>query len=151
LLAYDHYGKRSIEDFPICGKRCFIEFRQSVIYCTKCNKIVSEKLSFVAPSQHQSIRFQRFFASLCDYMPVTDVAELTGIGKDPLYRIDKLYLKERHEKFCSDNDVTYLGIDEIAIRKVHRYAVVFYDLRRGQVIGLERGRRRIDTSRFFKK
>jgi transposase len=118
LLAYDHYGKRSIEDFPICGKRCFIEFRQSGIYCTKCNKIVSEKLSFVAPSQHQSIRFQRFFASLCDYMPVTDVAELTGIGKDPLYRIDKLYLKERHEKFCSDNDVIYLGIDEIAIKKV---------------------------------
>ncbi|MCP3967210.1 MAG: ISL3 family transposase [Lentisphaerae bacterium] len=151
FLVYDHYPRRIIEDLSAWGRRTFIEFSQARVFCNQCGGVQAEKLEFVERYQHQTVRFQRYLASLCDFMPVADVAELTGISKDTIYRIDKFYLKERHELCKEENDVNFLGIDEIAIKKGHKYAVVFYDLERGQVIGLQKGRRRIDTSRFFRR
>lgn len=151
MFAYDHYPSRTVEDLSAWGRKTFIKFSQARIFCSECGNVQAEKLDWVEPYQHQTIRYQRFLASLCDFMPIADVTELTGVSKDTLYRLDKRYLKERHDYYTQKHKVIYLGIDEIAIKKGHKYAVVFYDLERGQVIGLQKGRRRIDTSRFFRR
>ena len=136
LFCYDHYPVRKVEDLSAWGRRTFIEFRQARVFCEKCECVVPENVQWVEAYQHQSLRYQRYLATLCDFMPVADVAELSGLSKDTLYRIDKRYLKERKDNFTEEKPVRLLGIDEIAIKKGHKYAVVFYDLERGEVIGL---------------
>ena len=150
-IAYDHYPIRVIEDLPAWGRKTFIEFSQARVVCSECHGVQAEKLDWVSPYQHQTVRYQRYLATLCDFMPVADVSELTGISKDALYRIDKYYLKERRENYCKEHKVTYLGIDEIAVKKGHKYATVFYDLERGEVIGLVEGRSQRKVSRFFRR
>ena len=150
-IAYDHYPARVIEDLPAWGRKTFIEFSQARVFCSECGGVQAEKLEWISPYQHQTVRYQRHLATLCDFMPVADVAELTGISKDALYRIDKYYLKERRENYCEEHKVTYLGIDEIAVKKGHKYATVFYDLERGEVIGLVEGRSQRKVSRFFRR
>jgi transposase len=150
-IAYDHYPARVIEDLPAWGRKTFIEFSQARVLCPECDGVQAEKLEWVSPYQHQTVRYQRYLATLCDFMPVADVAELTGISKDALYRIDKYYLKERRENYCKEHKVTYLGIDEIAVKKGHKYATVFYNLERGEVIGLVEGRSQRKVSRFFRR
>ena len=151
LFAYDFFPERIIEDIPAWGRRTFIRYRQARVKCTKCGKVCMEKLSFVEPYQHQSMRYQRFLASLCDYMPVADVSDFSGLDKDTLYRIDKRYLEERRKCFSHENEVLFLGIDEIALKKGHKYAAVFYDLERGEVIGLVKGRKQRNVSGFFRR
>ena len=117
-IIYDHCPARQIEDLPAWGHKTFIEFSQARVFCSDCGGVQPEKLEWVEAYQHQTVRYQRYLATLCDFMPVADVAELTGLSKDALYRIDKRYLKERRENHCKDHKVNYLGIDEIAVKKV---------------------------------
>jgi transposase len=95
MFVYDHYPPRTVEDLSAWGRKTYIEFSQARIFCSGCGGVQVEKLDWVEPYQHQTIRYQRYLATLCDFMPVADVAELTGISKDTLYRLDKRYLKER--------------------------------------------------------
>ena len=151
LFAYDHHTTRRVQDFPIAGIKSFIEFRQARVDCPHCKKIIPEKLDWITPYQHQTNRYQRYLAGLCDIMTVADVSDHEGINKDTLYRVDRKYLQERKEKFAKNHPVHYLGIDEISIRKGQKYATVFYDLERREVIALVEGRKRINVSRFFKR
>jgi transposase len=150
-IIYDHCPARQIEDLPAWGHKTFIEFSQARVFCSDCGGVQPEKLEWVEAYQHQTVRYQRYLATLCDFMPVADVAELTGLSKDALYRIDKRYLKERRENHCKDHKVNYLGIDEIAVKKGHKYATVFYDLERGEVIGLVESRKQRRVSSFFRR
>ena len=78
-------------------------------------------------------RYEWFVAMRCSLMPVTDVADLEGLDKSTVYRIDKKWLECR-ETLRPTQAFDRLGIDAIAIRKGHKYATVFYDLDRQEVI-----------------
>lgn len=66
-------------------------------------------------------------------MTLTDVARLLDIGWDCVKDIVKSRLLRRFSK-VSFKDVRYLGIDEISIRKGHKYITLVMDLERGNVI-----------------
>lgn len=151
LAVYDHYPERQVEELPAFGHRVFLRFSQARVECPYCHHVESERLEWVEPYQNQTVRYQRYLATLCDYMPVADVAELTYLSKDALYRIDKKYLAERKERYKKEEAVFHLGIDEIALRKGHKYATVFYDLDRGMVIGLVKERKQRNVSGFFRR
>ncbi len=151
LFAYDRYNERMIRDFPVFGKKVFLSFSQSRVYCPKCDRIIAESIDWVDPYSRMSKRYEKYLASLCDYMTVTDVSKIEGINKDTLYKIDKKWLEWRKENRPNLNIVVHLGIDEIAIKKNHKYATVFYDLERSTVIGLVKGRKQRNVSSFFRK
>jgi transposase len=150
LFCYDHYPARKVEDLPAWGRKTLIEFQQARVFCEICRCVVPESVEWVELYQRQTIRYQRYLATLCDFMPVADVAEISGLSKDTLYRIDKRYLRERKDNFTDEPQVRLLGIDEIAIRKGHKYAAVFYNLELGEVIGLVKGRKQRSVSGFFR-
>jgi len=151
LFCYDHYDNRIVRDLPLWGYQCFIDFSQVRVFCPKCKKIEAEHLDWVDSYQRQTIRYEKYLASLCDYMPVMDVVEFEGVNKNLVYRIDKKWLKWRNEIYRRNDPVKYLGIDEISIKKNHKYATVFYDLERSRVIGLVKGRTQRNVSSFFRK
>jgi transposase len=148
LPAYDH-TQRQVRDFPLWGRRCFLRFEEARVECPTCG-IATEKLHWLEPHQRQTVRYERYIARLCQLLPVLDVAELEGLDKGTVYRLDKKWLARRQAQ-RELRPVRYLGIDEIAIRKGHRYATVFYDLERREVIGLVKGRKERAVSGFFRR
>jgi transposase len=83
-------------------------------------------------------------------MPVTDAAQLEGLDKNTLYEIDRKWL-ERREALRPQREVKRLGIDETAVRKGHRYATVFYDPDRREVIGMVASRKERAVSGFLRR
>ena len=139
LFAYDSRGPRRIRDFPIWGRRCFLEVELMRVDCPRCG-VVIEGQAWVEPYARYSMRYEKYIAGLCDMLPALDVAAWEGLHKSVVYRIDKKWLARREER-REQRPVRYLGIDEISLRKGHRYATVFYDLERKEVVGLVKTRK----------
>ncbi len=85
LFCYDHYNKRRVRDLSIWGYRTILEFSQVRVSCPECKKIESEHLDWVESYQRQTVRYEKYLASLCDYMPVMDIVEIEGVNKNLLY------------------------------------------------------------------
>jgi transposase len=149
LFAYDHQPTRQIRDFPAWGRRCYLEVRLARVDCPDCG-VGIEEVDWVERYGRYTQRYEQYVASLCDILPVTDVAELEGLSKNAVYGIDKKWLKRREEQ-REQPPVRYLGIDEIAIKRGHRYATVFYDLERRTVVGLIKSRRERAVGGFFRR
>lgn len=149
LWAYDHLRRRRIRDFPVWGKRSYVEYTPARVSCPDCGVHV-EALEWCEPRERQTLRYERYVAMLCELMPALDVAELEGLDKNTVYRIDRKWL-ERRAAAREEKSVRYLGMDEIAIRKGHRYATLFYDLERREVIGAVRSREEKAVNRFFRR
>jgi len=150
LFAYDHLAPRRVRDFPWAGRPCELEVVLARVECPACRAIAVEAAEWVEPHGRQTKRYERYVAGLCSLMPATDVAELEGLDKTTVYRIDKKWL-ERREALRPNHPVARMGIDEIAIRKGQRYATVFYDLDRREVIGMVLNRKERAVSRFFRR
>ena len=150
LFAYDHLPPRRIRDFPWAGRPCELEVTLARVECAACQAIAVEAVEWVETYGRQTERYERYVAGLCSLMPATDVEDLEGLDKTAVYRIDKKWL-ERREALRPDHAVRRLGIDEIAIRKGQRYATVFYDLDRREVIGMVLKRKERAVSRFFRR
>lgn len=150
LIYYDKSGVRRVRDFSIGGKRCYLEFDSVRMYCDHCQKVLTEYLPWLGSYHRMTYRYREYIANLCDYLPVMDVCDLEVLDKNTVYRIDRFYLSLR-ERSRVKKEVKYLGIDEIAIKKGHKYATLFYDLERREVIGMVKGRSFKETNRFFKR
>jgi transposase len=149
LFAYDYRPMRKVRDFSIWGRRCVLEFTPARVSCPACG-VCSERLDWLEPYERQTLRYERYLAQLCHLMPCLDVAELEGVDKNTVYRLDRKWL-ERRAELRPQHRVEKLGIDEIAIRKGHKYATLFYDLERREVIGGVLGREGKAVNRFFRR
>ena len=149
LFGYDQQPARRVRDFPWAGRPCYLEVSFARVDCPSCGVVV-EGVDWIEPWSRYTVRYERYVASLCDMLPVTDVTEITGLDKNAVYRIDRKWLERRNE-LREQKPVKYLGIDEIALKKGHRYATVFYDLQRREVIGLVRSRRERAVGGFFRR
>ena len=149
LWAYDHLAPRRVRDFPVWGRRCYVEFTPARVACPTCGVHV-EGLQWLEGRERQTLRYERYVAMLCALMPALDVAALEGLDKNTVYRIDRKWLQRRAE-LRWEKPVRHLGIDEIALRKGHRYATLFYDLDRREVIGAVLTRKEKAVNRFLRR
>jgi transposase len=149
LFAYDSYPPRRIRDFPVWARPCFLEAELVRVDCPQCG-VTIEGLEWVERWARQTVRYEKYVARLCDLLPVTDVAALEGLDKNAVYRIDKKWLQRRKDE-QEEREVRYLGIDEVALKKNHRYATLFYDLERREVIGLIKTRRERAVGGWFRR
>ena len=150
MFAYDEYLERIVRDFQVWGKKSYLRFLEARVDCPKCG-IKVERHEWLEPYQRMTTRYEKYLASLCDFMPVADVSELEDVNKDTLYRLDKKWLEWRKSLSPDEGNVRYLGIDEISLRKGFKYASVFYDLERSMVIGLVKGHKQRNVSSFLRR
>lgn len=149
LWAHDHMPSRLIRDFPVWGRRSYLQYAPARVDCPKCGVHV-EALDWLEPRARQTLRYERFISILCGLMPALDVSDHEGLDKNLVYTIDRKWLALR-EASREVKAVKYLGIDEIAVRKGHRYATLFYDLERREVVGGVLGRETKAVNRFFRR
>lgn len=77
--------------------------------------------------------FERYVLGLSKHMTILDVARHLSVSWDTIKDIQKRYLKKKFSR-PPLKDLRHMAIDEIAVKKGHRYLTVVLDLESGAVI-----------------
>ena len=108
-----------------------------------------ERLSWISTNPFYTKRFGIYVGRKCRTMTVKDVAKELKLDWHTVKALDKEYMEEqlRRNPVASPG---VIGIDEIALKKGHRYRIVVSDLERGRPIwygGKDRSEESLD--RFY--
>jgi len=118
------------------------------IFCVKCGSIIVEDLEFFEPWRRITKRLARYIHDLCKVLTVQDVARRLNLDWKTVKDIDKTFLEEEYGK-TEYHDLTILAVDEIAVRRGHRYMTVVLDYLTGRVVWMGEGRRADTLMKFF--
>jgi transposase len=109
-----------------------------------------ETLTWLAKSARFTQRFEDLIGKQCRDMTVKRVAALNHLCWDQVWRMDMAYMRRLVEQHPPAEHLKAIGIDEISIRKRHRYAIVVADLVQQRPIWLGgQGRTEQDMQLFF--
>ena len=84
-------------------------------------------------------------------MTIRDVAEHTRLHWETVKKIDKKRLKRQLPRAEDLRPLQYLGIDEVSVRRGHRYLTTVVDLQTGRVVYVGEGRRTESLEPFIKR
>ena len=126
-----------------------ILLRYRKVRCPDCKGIRVEHHDIVAPYARYTHRLARFIFKLCEHMTLKDVAELLHMSWHQVKEIDKSELRKRYQE-VDFKDVKILAIDEISIRKHHKYLTIICNFQTGEVIGVVENRDSNALSNFLK-
>jgi len=101
--------------------------------CLECGVLRQVHLGFAEARRCYTRTFERYVLTLSQRMTILDVSRHLGVSWDIVKEIQKRYLTRRFSR-PRLKDVRYLAIDEIAIRKGHKYLTVVLDLKSGAVV-----------------
>lgn len=146
---YHDWEERWIRDLPLLDAQTHLCVQRFRVACPTCGPRV-ERLRWLELHARETTRLAESVARVCRDATVQAAAEFFGLGWDAAKRIDKAYL-ERTLGAPDLSNLTLLALDEFAIKKGHRYATIFVDPTRKQVLWVCPGRGRDDIRPFFEK
>ena len=118
---------------PIGSKVSFLDLDIQRVACRRCEVIRQVDLGFADSRLSYTRAFERYVLELSQHMTILDVARHLQVSWDVIKDIQKRYLTTKFSRPVL-NDLRYLAIDEIAVKKGHRYVTVALDLESGAVI-----------------
>ncbi len=142
------YETRAIRDLPIIESVVVIYLCYRKVRCSDCG-IRVEHHDFVEPYARYTHRLAQFILKLCEDMSVKKVSEILHMSWDQVKAIEKSELRKRYQNLNLD-DVKILCVDEISIRKHHKYMTVIANFETGQVIGVVEDRDYNALANFLK-
>lgn len=143
------WEERWVRDLPILDAETHVWLQRFRVDCPDCGRRL-ERLSWLAKHARATRRLAESVARLCKVASVKDVAEFYGLSWDAVKRIDKAYLQEQLGEPDLSN-LSLLAMDEFAIKRGHRYATIFVEPQRKEVLWVCRGRSREEIRPFFEK
>ncbi len=135
---------------PMGGKRVTIVFDVPRVECRDCGVIRQVEIAFARPMRRHIRAFERYALDLLESMTCEDVAHHLGVSWGMIREIEKEHLQRRYAK-PRLKDVKHIAIDEIAVRKGHKYMTVVLDLDTGHVIFVGDGRDGKSLLPFWKR
>lgn len=142
--------RRLIRDLNMAQAQVWLQVEYRKIWCPACGGVRVEKLSFADAGHRVTHRLARYIHDLCKKMTVKEVANHVDLDPKTVKEIDKSYL----ERDVGKDDFDYLQvlmIDEIALRKGHRYMTVVADYFTGRVVWMGHGRSKKTLEVFFRR
>lgn len=139
--------ERWIRDLPLLGTPVQLLVHRCRLACPRCGPKL-EYLDWLGRYQRVTRRLAESVARLARVLPLQHVADYFGLHWGTVKEIDKRYLEETLGP-VDLSAVEVVALDEFAIQKGHRYATVFVEPRRKQVLWVCRGRGREDIRPFF--
>jgi transposase len=103
------------------------------VECLACGCLRRIRLDIAASRRWYTRAFERFVLALTKVMTLKDVSRLVGIGWDCVKGILKRHLMRRFAR-PSLARLRYIAIDEISVKKGHRYLTLVMDLQSGAVV-----------------
>jgi transposase len=120
-------------------KRTQLKIDVHKVWCQKCGKKAWIELPFSSGKLPMTLSFMRYIIQLTAMTTLLCVALFLGLQWKTVKNIDKANLKKRAKQF-SFKKIRYISIDEIAIKKGHKYMTIFTDISTGQIIHAVEGR-----------
>jgi transposase len=124
---------RRIRSLPFGRKTTTIILEIPRVFCLDCGTLRQVKLTFAEERKRYTRFFERYVLDLLLSMTCQDVAKHLGLSWDTVRDIET----RRLTRDCAKpplKDVTHIAIDEIALKKGHKYLTVVMDLHSGRVI-----------------
>ena len=143
------WEERWVRDLPILDAQTHLCLQRFRVACPTCGPKL-ERLSWLPLWSRVTLRLAESVARLCKVLPIKHVAEFYELGWDAVKAIDKEWL-ERTLGEPDLSNLTQLALDEFAIRRGQRYATIFVEPHRKQVLWVCRGHGREDIRPFFEK
>lgn len=143
------WEERWVRDLPILDAQTYLLVPRFRAACPTCGPRI-ELLPWLARYSRVTTRLAQSVARLCKVMSIKDVAGFYRLGWDTVKAIDKEWL----EKTLAEPNLSgleLLAMDEFAIKKGHRYATIFVEPLRKQVLWVCRGRSREEIRPFFER
>lgn len=148
-----------LRDLPLRGFQTLVRLWRRKGYCPTCKKARSERVAFLAKeSPHFTQDYAWWLGTMCEFAPVSRVAEMVSEGNMTVRRID-LKRMQRMLKHYKIPDVTHIAVDEVYARKKSRYKdedrdqrffTVITDLNTRRVIWVAESRKKVALDQFFK-
>lgn len=101
------------------------------LICKKCLFNGNEQFDFVGKNQQILNIVKDSIPAFTAEMTVSKTAKLLALNKNTVYQLDKEVLEKLPKPPTS---IKSLGVDEVAIKKGHNYATIFYDLEKSNVV-----------------
>lgn len=144
------WTQRKIRDLNLATARLWITCKYRKVFCAHCQGIHIEDLDLFHPYLRVTDRLALYVYQLCQLMTVSDVAHHLGLDWKTVKAIDKFYL-ERDYGQPDYQGLRILAVDEISIKKGHRYLTIVLDYVSGRVVFVGKKRKAKTLKRFFNK
>ena len=142
--------KRKLYGPPIGMRVTRLLVKTPRVECRKCPGVKTIRLPGVVPLKNHTRSFVRLVVDLRKVMTITDVALYLGVSESMIRSIDKTYLKRRFFK-PKLRKLKSLAIDEISVRKGHKYLTIVMDLKSGSVVFVGEGKGEKALEPFWKR
>jgi transposase len=141
------YNRRTIRDLNILDAKTFISVLYRTLKCKLCGYVV-EELPLMNPYERVTKKFATYVVELCKIMTIKEVAEHLELDWKTVKELHKRYLQG---KFSGEDigNPRILVIDEISLKKRHRYLTVIADWESGKVLGVREERSYKALKAFF--
>jgi len=149
-IAVHDWKERTIRDLNLSDKRVFITCRYRKISCPTCKRVRVEDLECFDPYRRVTKRLAQYIHELRKIMTVQEVAKHLKLNWKTVKEIDKVFLEKEYGTPKLEG-LRILAVDEIAIKKRHRYRTVVLDYETGRVVWMKEDRTCDTLSEFFQR
>jgi transposase len=139
---------RRVRDLPILDWDVVLIVPRRRLWCEQCAGPHLEELDWLSPHRRVTRRLEEAIGRLSQVMPLKQVAAFYGVGWHTVKAIDRTFLQQQVIE-PDWSTIEYLGMDEFALHKGHRYATVIVEPLRRQVLWVGQGRSREAIRPFF--
>ena len=148
--GYDKTGKRLFEFIPIWGFYLFLEYNMRRVLCSRCKKVVVEKVPWADGKNHLTFFYIKYLADWAKEMAWKTVANRFRTSWQSVHRSVQSIVNYgfEHRKI---NDVKALGIDEVQYHTGHKYMTLVYQIDKGsrRLLWVGKDRTKKTLRRFF--
>ena len=149
LSYYDRHKIRP-QDLRISGRNVYLHLWRYRVYCSCCQKVVSEHIPHVRASARMTRRLEEALHEECEDTPVQTVARRYDLAWATVRDVDLRILREKVARQSLDG-IRWIGVDEVAHEKGHKYLTIVTDLERGKVVRILEERKAKSLAAFFKE
>ena len=142
------WSQRTVRDLNLATAKVWITCQYRKLFCPHCQHISIEGLELFDPYLRVTERLALYIYQLCQFMTVTEVAKHLGLNWKTVKNIDKFYLEAQYGQPSLDG-LRILAVDEISVKKGHRYLTVVLDYLSGRVVYVGKDRKTKTLKRFF--
>ncbi|MFQ6084608.1 MAG: ISL3 family transposase, partial [Candidatus Aminicenantia bacterium] len=146
--VYDH-KEREWRHLSIFQYSCYLVGDIPRIECPKCGTIRQVKVPWADPYMRYTYEFENYILSLLIKMSIKEVEEEASIDWKTVDSILDRAVNRGLERQNLEN-ITKIGIDEVSVRRGHKYFTLVYDLKIEGVIWVGKDRDKHTLKRFFK-
>ena len=141
---------RRIRTVPIGSKPVFLALHLHRLQCRTCGGMRQEPIQVSFPKKRWSRMLARYVVELLQHATVEDVARHLRMSWDTIKEIHAFALEKKFRRRRIAH-LQYLGVDEVAVRRGHRYLTVAVDLESGEVVWVGEGREASSLEPFLKR